>query len=85
MIIRCSSRKQSVFTLQARPLIMKKSFEELVDPLLAGVYDAEQMNRLVAVASMCINEFSTERPQMSQVVFYFTMFIIQDISHLLHK
>lgn len=63
----------------------KKSFEELVDPLLAGVYDAEQLNRLVAVASMCINEFSTERPQMSQVLFYITMFIIQDILHLLRN
>ncbi|KAK1380168.1 receptor-like cytosolic serine/threonine-protein kinase RBK2 [Heracleum sosnowskyi] len=61
-------KSQKSLVMVARPLIIKKSFEELVDPLLAGVYDAEQMNRMVAVAFMCINEFSTERPQMSQVI-----------------
>lgn len=55
--------------LQAKPLVTKKNIVELVDPLLASDYDAEQMTRVVSVVSMCIHESSTERPKMSQVLF----------------
>lgn len=56
---------------QAKPFITNESFEELVDPLLGGVYDKEQLNVLISVISMCIEECPTERPQMSQACFLF--------------
>lgn len=56
-------------------MVTKKSITELVDPLLADAYDAEQMSRVVSVVSMCINESSTERPKMSQVRIYVLAFM----------
>ncbi|KAK4483270.1 hypothetical protein RD792_010455, partial [Penstemon davidsonii] len=53
----------------AKPLLISKSISELVDPSLDGVYDWEQMNRVVMVASLCIQQTSIERPQMSQARF----------------
>ncbi|KAK6160651.1 hypothetical protein DH2020_004032 [Rehmannia glutinosa] len=50
----------------AKPLL--KSITEVVDPLLDGIYDWDQFSRMVMVASLCIHQDSTERPQMSQVV-----------------
>ncbi|XP_027116133.1 receptor-like cytosolic serine/threonine-protein kinase RBK2 [Coffea arabica] len=52
----------------AKPFLISKNVEGLLDPSLGGVYDAEQLNRIVMVASLCIQQSSTERPQMSQVV-----------------
>lgn len=52
----------------AKPLLISKSIEELADPALGGIYDADQMNRLVMVASLCIQQSSTDRPPMSQVL-----------------
>ncbi|KAL3508016.1 hypothetical protein ACH5RR_033398 [Cinchona calisaya] len=52
----------------AKPFLISKNIEELVDPSLGSAYDAEQINLMVMVASLCIQQSSTERPQMSQVV-----------------
>ncbi|KAL2530410.1 Protein kinase superfamily protein [Forsythia ovata] len=52
----------------AKPMLISKNYAELVDPSLCDAYDSEQMNRMVMVASICIHQSSTERPQMSQVL-----------------
>ncbi|KAL8100289.1 receptor-like cytosolic serine/threonine-protein kinase RBK2 [Apium graveolens] len=61
-------KSQKSLVMWAKPIITNESIEELVDPLLGGVYDKEQLNVLISVISMCIEECPTERPQMSQVV-----------------
>ncbi|KAL2470008.1 Protein kinase superfamily protein [Abeliophyllum distichum] len=59
---------QKSVVMWAKPLIISKNLSELVEPSLNGAYDPEQMNRMIMVASLCIHQCSTERPQMSQVV-----------------
>uniref|UniRef100_M1D195 non-specific serine/threonine protein kinase n=2 Tax=Solanum tuberosum TaxID=4113 RepID=M1D195_SOLTU len=51
----------------AKPMLLSKNHSGLVDPSLGDAYDSEQMNRMVMVASLCIQQASTDRPQMSQV------------------
>ncbi|KAL9161455.1 hypothetical protein ABFS82_07G022700 [Erythranthe guttata] len=51
----------------AKPLINNKSNTEIVDPSLDDDYDWDQLNRMVMVASLCIHQCSTDRPQMNQV------------------
>ncbi|XP_009760982.1 receptor-like cytosolic serine/threonine-protein kinase RBK2 isoform X1 [Nicotiana tabacum] len=51
----------------AKPLLLSKNHSGLVDPSLGDAYDSEQMNRMVMVASLCIQQNSTDRPHMSQV------------------
>ncbi|KAK4477964.1 hypothetical protein RD792_017229, partial [Penstemon davidsonii] len=50
----------------AKPLIISRNIAELVDPILDGAYDWDQANRMVMVASLCIQQDSAERPHMSQ-------------------
>lgn len=57
----------SYYLLQAKPLIAALNLEELVDPLLDGEYDSEQVTRILLIASQCLHQASTERPHMSQV------------------
>ncbi|XP_042054678.1 receptor-like cytosolic serine/threonine-protein kinase RBK2 [Salvia splendens] len=52
----------------AKPLLVNNGIEELADPSLDSDYYWEQLNRMVMVASICIHQNSTDRPQMSQVV-----------------
>ncbi|PIM98849.1 Serine/threonine protein kinase [Handroanthus impetiginosus] len=52
----------------AKPLLLSKNIADMVDPVLGSNYDWEQLNRVVMVASLCIHQNSTDRPQMSQVV-----------------
>ncbi|XP_052207964.1 receptor-like cytosolic serine/threonine-protein kinase RBK2 isoform X2 [Diospyros lotus] len=52
----------------AKPLLAKKNVSELVDPSLAGAYNSEQLNWMVLTATSCLQEFSTDRPEMSKVV-----------------
>ncbi|KAG6758902.1 hypothetical protein POTOM_035365 [Populus tomentosa] len=59
---------QQSLVMWAKPLLLKNSIEELVDPILVDAYDSEQMDRLACTASMCIHQSPSERPQMSQVV-----------------
>ncbi|KAK4370503.1 hypothetical protein RND71_009978 [Anisodus tanguticus] len=51
----------------AKPMLLSKNHSGLVDPSLGDAYDSEQMNRIVMVASLCIQQASTDRPQMNQV------------------
>lgn len=55
--------------LQAKPMLLSKNHSGLVDPSLGDAYDSEQMNRMVMVASLCIQQASTDRPQMSQACY----------------
>ncbi|XP_075506731.1 receptor-like cytosolic serine/threonine-protein kinase RBK2 isoform X1 [Primulina tabacum] len=52
----------------AKPLLNKKCIVEIVDPSLDGSYESDQINRMCTVASLCTDQNSIERPQMSQVV-----------------
>ncbi|KAI3792806.1 hypothetical protein L2E82_06697 [Cichorium intybus] len=58
---------QKSLVMWARPLIMNKDIEKLVDPLLDGDCELEQLSDMVWIASQCINQCPTERPKMSQV------------------
>lgn len=52
---------------QAKPLLMKKDIEQLVDPSLGVVYNREELIRLTSTATLCIEQSSLLRPRMSQV------------------
>ncbi|XP_065863503.1 receptor-like cytosolic serine/threonine-protein kinase RBK2 isoform X2 [Euphorbia lathyris] len=59
---------QHSLVMWAKPLLMKNSVKELVDPTLADAYDEKQMEFLVFTASSCIHQASMLRPQMNQVI-----------------
>ncbi|GKV41053.1 hypothetical protein SLEP1_g48632 [Rubroshorea leprosula] len=59
---------QQSLVLWAKPLLKKNDIRELIDPALADDYDPRQMNLVLLAASLCINQSSIRRPQMSQVV-----------------
>ncbi|KAK2995554.1 hypothetical protein RJ640_014951 [Escallonia rubra] len=61
-------KTQKSLVMWAKPILDMKNVEELVDPLLAGAYDSEQMNRILLTAACCLHQSSTDRPQMSQVL-----------------
>ncbi|KAG6511978.1 probable serine/threonine-protein kinase PBL26 [Zingiber officinale] len=46
----------------------QKRYPELIDPLLDGDFNLKELNQLVAVAAMCLQEESTVRPLMTDVV-----------------
>ncbi|KAG0617363.1 hypothetical protein M758_5G184600 [Ceratodon purpureus] len=50
----------------ARPLLVDRALDRLVDPLL-GVYDVGQMNNMLIAAFLSIQQSAQRRPQMSQV------------------
>ena len=52
--------------LQAKPLLSVDKIKELVDPCLNDAYDEEQMKIVMMIASLCIEQCSNERPQMSE-------------------
>ncbi|XP_024394068.1 uncharacterized protein [Physcomitrium patens] len=51
-----------------RPLLHENNHDKIVDPRLEGVYDVEQMNRMILAASLCVQLSPQRRPQMSQVL-----------------
>ncbi|XP_009772472.1 receptor-like cytosolic serine/threonine-protein kinase RBK2 isoform X1 [Nicotiana tabacum] len=51
----------------AKPLLLGKKHNEIVDPSLGDAYDSEQLNQILMVASLCIQQDSADRPSMSQV------------------
>ncbi|XP_059311065.1 receptor-like cytosolic serine/threonine-protein kinase RBK2 [Lycium ferocissimum] len=51
----------------AKPLLLNKKNSEIVDPSLGDAYDLEQLDQILMVASLCIQQSSTDRPSMSQV------------------
>lgn len=59
---------QQSLVLWARPMIKRNEIRELVDASLADEYDTRQMNLVLLAASLCIQQSSIRRPQMSQVV-----------------
>ncbi|XP_010539943.1 PREDICTED: receptor-like cytosolic serine/threonine-protein kinase RBK2 [Tarenaya hassleriana] len=54
--------------LWAKPLMKKNKIRELIDPSLANAYDTRQMKLVLLAASLCIQQSSIQRPQMSQVL-----------------
>ncbi|CAA7041239.1 unnamed protein product [Microthlaspi erraticum] len=59
---------QQSLVMWAKPLLVKKDIEQLVDPSLGVVYNREELIRLTSTASLCIEQSSLLRPRMSQVV-----------------
>ncbi|KAG4960204.1 hypothetical protein JHK82_036889 [Glycine max] len=60
-----SSQKSLV--MWAKPLLTANNIKELVDPVLADAYDEEQMKLVTLTASLCVDQSSIQRPDMSQV------------------
>ncbi|OMO53776.1 hypothetical protein CCACVL1_28358 [Corchorus capsularis] len=59
---------QQSLVMWSKPLIKSNKLEQLIDPTLGDAYNFDQLERLIAAASMCINQSAANRPQMSQVV-----------------
>lgn len=60
-----------MLVLQARPSLTQAleegNFDNLVDPRLQGNYNANEMAKMVACASACVQQMPFRRPRMSQV------------------
>ena len=54
--------------MQAKPYIREYRIEEMVDPGIKGQYCSEAMWRVLEVASVCTEPFSTFRPTMEDVL-----------------
>jgi len=52
--------------LQAKPLLSANNIKALVDPVLVDAYDEEQMKLVTLTASLCVDQSSIQRPDMSQ-------------------
>ncbi|GLU08292.1 hypothetical protein SLE2022_252120 [Rubroshorea leprosula] len=59
---------QQSLVMWAKPLINNNCIKELVDPTIWDDHDADQLDCLITIASMCINPSSMNRPEMSEVV-----------------
>ncbi|KAL0537940.1 hypothetical protein IC582_026931 [Cucumis melo] len=59
---------QQSLVMWAKPLLSKQNLKELVDLSLVDAFDSEQMKRMISIASMCINQSSILRPEMSEIV-----------------
>jgi serine/threonine protein kinase len=54
----------------ARPLLVDRNLEKLVDPRLGlGMYDRNEMESMVVVAALCVQQSAPRRPSMSQVYY----------------
>ncbi|XP_039032262.1 receptor-like cytosolic serine/threonine-protein kinase RBK2 [Hibiscus syriacus] len=60
--------QQQSIVIWAKPLLDENDIKELLDPSLGDDYDAEEVDRMVLTASLCIEQSPILRPQMSQVV-----------------
>ena len=47
-------------------MLSANNIKELVDPVLGDAYDEEQMKLVILTASLCIEQSSIQRPQMSE-------------------
>ncbi|XP_047338583.1 receptor-like cytosolic serine/threonine-protein kinase RBK2 isoform X2 [Impatiens glandulifera] len=54
--------------LWAKPFLDNNEVEKLVDSSLDGIYDTEEMDRAIMLASLCIDQTPVIRPQMGQVL-----------------
>ncbi|XP_020581756.1 proline-rich receptor-like protein kinase PERK3 [Phalaenopsis equestris] len=52
----------------AIPILERGDVVELLDPILDGKYEEDQMKRMVCAASLCIRRAARRRPQMNQVL-----------------
>ncbi|XP_010444512.1 PREDICTED: receptor-like cytosolic serine/threonine-protein kinase RBK1 [Camelina sativa] len=62
-----TASRQSL-VMWAKPLLEKKSVEEIVDPQLGNDFDETEMKRVMQTASKCIHHVSTMRPDMNRLV-----------------
>ncbi|CAN4113527.1 unnamed protein product [Withania somnifera] len=63
----CLDDAHNSVVMWAKPLLLNKKNSEIVDPSLEEAYDLEQLNQILMVASLCLQQFSTDRPSMIQV------------------
>ncbi|XP_021852423.2 receptor-like cytosolic serine/threonine-protein kinase RBK1 [Spinacia oleracea] len=61
-----SSRQSLV--MWAKPYLESRNIKEIADPKLGDNYDTEEMERAMAIASMCIHHTPSNRPFMNEVV-----------------
>lgn len=61
-------KDQWYYPLWAFPTLESGTFLDVVDPFLAGIVDASEVERVLQVAFLCINERPHVRPSMSKVV-----------------
>ncbi|KAF3330299.1 receptor-like cytosolic serine/threonine-protein kinase RBK2 [Carex littledalei] len=61
------SSKQSI-VLWAKPLLDDDQITDIIDPSLGGVYNMDQVRRVICAAHLCIQHSPTLRPSMSQVL-----------------
>ncbi|CAK9857747.1 unnamed protein product [Sphagnum jensenii] len=67
----------------ARPLLVDRNLEKLVDPRLGlGMYDRNEMESMVVVAALCVQQSAPRRPSMSQVLKMFHGDQSEDLSFL---
>ncbi|MBA0871016.1 hypothetical protein Goshw_020115 [Gossypium schwendimanii] len=64
---RAVDSSQKSLVIMAKPLIAENKINELVDPALGNNYDLDQLKCAIATASICINQSSMDRPQMSML------------------
>ncbi|KAJ4897186.1 Protein kinase superfamily protein [Raphanus sativus] len=62
-----TASRQSI-VMWAKPLLEKRSVEEIVDPKLGNEFEATEMKRVMETASMCIHHVPTMRPDMNRLV-----------------
>jgi hypothetical protein len=56
--------------MQAKQYLETENVKELADTRLQENYDANQMQRAVLVAALCVRQSAVWRPSMSQVLAY---------------
>ncbi|ESW19829.1 hypothetical protein PHAVU_006G159100 [Phaseolus vulgaris] len=59
---------QRSLVMWAKPLLSANNIKALVDPVLVDAYDEEQMKLVTLTASLCVDQSSIQRPDMSQVL-----------------
>ncbi|KAH8976308.1 hypothetical protein BDL97_01G207800 [Sphagnum fallax] len=52
----------------ARPLLVEKNLDKLVDLRLGSTYNGCQMQAMISAAALCVQQSSQHRPQISQVL-----------------
>ncbi|KAK7407194.1 hypothetical protein VNO78_08899 [Psophocarpus tetragonolobus] len=62
-----SDSRQSL-VVWAKPFLDTNNVKDIVDPRLGEEYILTEINRLMAIASMCVHHAASKRPYMNQVV-----------------
>ncbi|KAH8952528.1 hypothetical protein BDL97_09G089600 [Sphagnum fallax] len=52
----------------ARPLLDERNLHELMDARLGSRYNVSQMQAMISSAALCVQEFSQQRPKISEVM-----------------